>query len=603
MRVHGLACSLVLAILLSGCIQVQVGTQGQPPAAAGSSAPPQSTATFTWSPKEPEAGQVVTFTARVSSAQAGDSIRAVHWDFGDGGTDRGMNAVHVFAAGSYAVRLTVDTALSGRLTSSQPLTLVGASAAAPTNDASVQGPAVNYAAPTILADVNGSHVRFSFSTDYVPELVYWSFGDGATSNRSSPEHTYLAQGTFHVRLRTMVDASVLEATLALDILGVTLRPRVVVGVSDSGINPYHEIYYRPQATAHPCTYVGGYTDCSIPALNLSVGPEFGSYAARLELDRAVWSTVKPMTWYWIPQTPFIAVHCPTPYQGDVTTTGTTYSNAVCILDDTQTHGTQTTSSVLTEAPEALLVFNEGSGSAYLADSPVAIDIESNSWGSLGPLYGGLVNGPTGQQVCHDSIDAPTSLKFRSAGNNGPVPNLGDCWRNGYRTYSVSGGYPDGSHGELSGSMPDFASYWCRPVARPDATDGWRNSCGTSFAAPTAAGTAAAALLGVRLHLDYVGGSSLTEVAPGITHEAFMDAVIQAATYDPQARDGFPSGSLVGPATSTTPWVWWGWGWLDSQVASKAVACALGDACPDNKPAEAWAFNDVRRAFASDGDPL
>jgi len=80
-------------------------------------------------------------------------------------------------------------------------------------------------------------------------------------------------------------------------------------------------------------------------------------------------------------------------------------------------------------------------------------------------------------------------------------------------------------------------------------------------------------------------------------------VAHAATYDPRPRDGFPSGSLVSPATSATPWVWWGWGWLDSQVAAQAASCALGAACPDNKPPEAWTFNEVRRSFASDGEPL
>lgn len=598
------AVAWLLLVAVSGCIELEIGAV---PSATVENAEGAS-ATFTWSPAKPRVGQAVTFTAVVKSSEPEDSLKSVAWSFGDGKGGAGKSTTHTYkAAGEYKVRLVAETTLSGKLGSSRDLTVQGSGPSGNTPGSQPPGAATGalrtLQPPAIAAQVDGNVVAFSFAFDAEPDVVAWEFGDGATSAEPQPRHTYLAKGEFVVTLRLLVGHGVAENVTRVSIEELPFHPRVVVGVSDTGINPYHSVYYRAERTAHPCTYVAGYTDCSIPALELSVGPDFGSFAERVARDRAVWSAVKPMTWYWIPRTTFIAVHCPEPYQGDATTTGTTFDSAICILDDTQTHGTQTTSSVLTEAPDALLVFNEGSGSAFLSEAPVPIDIESNSWGSLAPLYGGLVNGPTGQQLCHDSIDSPTSIKFRSAGNNGPVPNLGDCWRNGYRAYSVSGGYPDGTHGQLSGSMPDFASYWCRPTAVPDSVDAWEDSCGTSFAAPTAAGTAAAFLLELRRHLDYDGGSSTTHVAPGVPHEAFMDALIRAATYDPEPRDGFPDGSVYGAVTGATPWVWWGWGWLDSQVVPQAFACATGGPCPDNKSAEAWAFNDVRRAFASDGEPL
>lgn len=590
---------VVLAFLLAGCVQVQVA---DPNAGTDTAQEPVRTPRLSIDadPTFSRIRQPVHFAVRAAGLASDDALASARWTFGDGTTGTGLEAEHAYARpGSYQVTVRATTVRGAVATAAEGievLNLGSVAAAAPT------GPPADVESPVLAAHVTGSRVRFSFQANYTPELVHWSFGDGATSNLPSPEHTYVAKGTYNVTLRAMVSAGVVEAWLPVEITQVTQKPRVVVGLSDSGINPYHEVYYRPAATAHPCTYVAGYTDCSIPALNLSVGPDLGSYGERFTRDRAVWASVKPMTWYWIPRTTFIAVHCPEPYTGDARDLEE-YANPICILDDTQTHGTQTTSSVLTEVPDALLVFNEGSDSSYLAEAPVAIDIESNSWGSLAPLYGGLVMGPTGQQVCHDSIESPTSLKFRSAGNNGPVPNLGDCWRNGYRTYSVSGGYPDGSHGQLSGSTPDFASYWCRPVAQPATVDSWEDACGTSFAAPTAAGAAAATLLELRRLLDFVGGSSTTEVAPGVTHEAFLDALASVATYEPEPRDGFPEGSVVGPATSTTPWFWWGWGWLDAQVVPQALGCVTGTLCPDNKSPEAWAFNDARRSFAADGDPM
>ncbi|MBI2516502.1 MAG: hypothetical protein HYV95_06255 [Opitutae bacterium] len=77
-------------------------------------------------------------------------------------------------------------------------------------------------------------------------------------------------------------------------------PQVVATMADSGVNPYHEIYYRPDLTEHPCTYVQGY-DCSIPALPLSIG-KYATWQEAFEADRALWASVKPHQWYWIPKT-------------------------------------------------------------------------------------------------------------------------------------------------------------------------------------------------------------------------------------------------------------------------------------------------------------
>lgn len=525
------------------------------------------------------------------------------WDWGDSTSRLGNPAVHVYPSdGTYRITVQAIHPDEGLTEVKENLTLGTPTQQAPppegvpvepTPTASPEpGPTaepdpVPLAEAPFRIEVEGTLASIVASKPF--SLVKVDWGDGTVDQALT--HAYSENGVYTIAVEYLTETTHAFTTASAEVL--EFRPRVVVGLTDTGINPYHEIYYRPYATAHPCTYVQGYGDCSVPALELSVGPEGGTYNERVSADADAWDKVRPGQWFWIPRTNLIGVHCP---EGDSTQGG------ICILDDESTHGTGTSSNVLTEVPDALIVFNDGSSSAQLATSPVPIDIESNSWGSLAPLYGGLVNGPTGQQVCHDDIDDPVSIKFRSAGNNGPVPNMGDCWRNGFRTYSVSGGYPDGSHGELSGSAPDFASYWCRPVASAQSLDGWGDSCGTSFAAPTAAGTAAGALLEIRRELGYTGPSTTAEVAPGLSHDAFMDAVIMAATYDPSPRDGMPSGGLTAPATSQTPWYWWGWGWLHAEQIPAIVDCAMDRPCPDNKSEEAWTFNDLRRSFASDGDP-
>lgn len=578
--------AILVALALAGC--------SGPADPASADDHPLRGSDFTWSPTFPELGDVVTFDAAPRSSIDGDELERITWSI-EGSAADGWHPEYTFSApGEHDVAMTVNSTEGGEYTVTKTVSVLAPAG----TDADDPG------TPTIHVVTDGLEASFAFTWGATADQVYWDLGDGTESNDLKPVHRYVA-GTYDVTLRVAGGEHVREASTRVTVAPATdadgallagsdVAPRVVVGVTDSGINPYHEVYYRQNLTAHPCTYVEGYDDCDVPALHLTVGPGGGSYQERLEADGAQWDKVGAGKWFWIPRTNLIAVHCPD---------GGSSQGGLCILDDESSHGTGTTSNVLTEAPDALLVFNEGSSSAQLAQAPVPLDIESNSWGSLAPLYAGFVNGPTGTQVCHDSIDDPASIKFRSAGNNGPVPNMGDCWRNGHRAYSVSGGYPDGTHGTMSGSAPDFASYWCRPVASVGSVDGWGSSCGTSFAAPTAAGTAAAALLEIRREMGYTGPSTTDEVAPGLSHEAFIDAVIWGATYDPEPRDGFPNGDVTGAVTGLTPWYWWGWGWLDAQVTDQIVDCAMGRECPDTKSAEAWAFNDVRRSFASDGQAL
>lgn len=71
------------------------------------------TASFIFSPTEPEPGDTVFFDATASLAGNGRSLAKYSWNFGDGGaSNRGPKTSHVFAdAGTYVVRLTVTNNL------------------------------------------------------------------------------------------------------------------------------------------------------------------------------------------------------------------------------------------------------------------------------------------------------------------------------------------------------------------------------------------------------------------------------------------------------------------------------------------------------------
>jgi hypothetical protein len=378
------------------------------------------------------------------------------------------------------------------------------------------------------------------------------------------------------------------------------QPQVVVAVPDTGVNPYHKTYYRPENTAHPCTWVEGFDDCSIPALNLSVGTA-KSYEQALALDANVWASVKPDQWYWIPKTNIIGAVC----DSDVPVP----SSTVCILDDDSAtnldagHGTATTSSVLSEAPDALLLVHDGNSSAAdLATAPVVPDIESYSWGTPAPLPLHAVDPvvPGDSIGCGDKAFEEATILFMAAGNEAPLPAMADCWHVNNRVQIVGGAWP-GYWNTSSYSTFDFASWYCRPAASHTSPTEFDEHCGTSFSAPTVAGAAAAALLEIRRAEGYTGRSTATMVSTTVSRDEFIQALRSAATYAPEAK--FPNrpegvrGARAAPLPAQAPYLFWGYGWADSTVSDEVVTCALAGQCPA-KSAEAESWNAFRRQFRS-----
>src|SRR5687767_1640875 len=219
-------------------------------------------------------------------------------------------------------------------------------------------------------------------------------------------------------------ALVIGGTLLPQAARAAASPHVVVAVADTGVNPYHEVYYRPENTAHPCTWVAGFDDCSIPALHLSIG-RHEDVTQALHADREVWASVVPGQWYWIPKTNIIGAVCDQPHSSKTDAAG--QPAVTCILDE-DGHGTSTTSSVLSEAPDALLLVHEGdAGAEDLATAPVLPDIQSHSWSLPVPLPSHAAHPfvPGTNDMCNQWHDSET-LYFVAAGNEAPFPTLADC---------------------------------------------------------------------------------------------------------------------------------------------------------------------------------
>jgi PKD repeat protein len=139
------------------------------------------TASFTYSPSSPAAGQVVYFT----DTSTGNPT-SWQWNFGDGATSTSQNPSHAYAtAASYTVTLTVTNS-SGSKSASQTITVLSAFAASFTYSPS--SPAI------------GQAVQFTDTSTGSPTSWQWNFGDSATSTIQNPSHTYAAAGSYWVNL-------------------------------------------------------------------------------------------------------------------------------------------------------------------------------------------------------------------------------------------------------------------------------------------------------------------------------------------------------------------------------------------------------------------
>ncbi len=350
------------------------------------------------------------------------------------------------------------------------------------------------------------------------------------------------------------------------------EPHVIVGIPDTGINPYHEVYHRPERTEHPCTYVEGFP-CDLPALELSIG-EHGSWEAAFEADRQLWEAIEPGDAFWIPRTNIVAAICQEPYLPEDEPLAGTGAD-LCILDDSHRHGTGTTSSVLSENPDALIAFKEGDHSIQpFSEHAIPVDVYSVSWGHLvNPTWSG-----------------ETAPVYLTSSGNDPGTTVADAWAGRLDVISVGGFHAEYDMEEtMAAKQPDIVSQYCREGAATQSLTGTADDyCGTSFSTPTAAGALSKVILGLRRASGYTGSVENGSVDPvlDISIAELRAAMNRTATYDPEPRYE-ADGTMVNiPLNPVAPWVQMSWGFYDGTVADDTLAHLLGIREVPEKPEEA-----------------
>jgi Subtilase family len=377
----------------------------------------------------------------------------------------------------------------------------------------------------------------------------------------------------------------------------------VVGVADSGINPYHyefsaATYPDPDVlaltrnfTRHPSEYVTGYP-ASSTALPITLGQ--GYFPAK---DRAIWSNVEVGKLYWIPGTKIIgAIDA-----GDSSAVNAD-PDATRIVDD-DGHGTGS-SSVSTGnrygyCPTCLLMFTESLDTTFNESFPW-VDITSHSFGTVGGVPLGLALGPDlDTKAAAERGQTVLFAAGNGVGNAFDVPQItygsgdtGNDW-----TITVGAIRRDNQRAIVGDGIPVEISAWGDgnlPSACRTGTVGQCAFGGTSAATPYTAGIFGTVLTRVRQAIgDPIVGQRPGQVVaegtpiPGssflsdgkLTRSELRDAVLKTAF--PLNQDNAPS---TFPYPLTAPYVnaqsnvlFEGYGAATPEGARRAVDVILGKA--------------------------
>jgi hypothetical protein len=398
------------------------------------------------------------------------------------------------------------------------------------------------------------------------------------------------------------------------------KSHVVIAVVDTGINPYHVAYRRPDYTIHPSKYVEGFP-ADVPAVGLTLGE--GDYVtARRADDGPVWSKVGERQLYWIPGTNIIGAYSVGDYAG--TPPGGLPSRP--LIDD-HGHGTGATSVAAGAGfgsnPDALIVIVEGLGD------------EGVKWASEQPWID-FVSGSYGDPLaipCNDDVEdfgiwcgreyrytAPFVLRDSrtacfSAGNGASRtgvamdrysslrPTSGPSWVITVGAVSPRNEQDYGWH-SVPVDVSSYGNHW--PAADPFSTTGEQTFSGTSNATPVTCGVFSRALLAARerlgdtregIHVTLDGETAAAVGPPNragglladgvLTREELEEAVLKTAEPAPFDVGTWLHDPIVVP---DTPVYYTQQGYGVANVASglRAIDVILGRASmPDRSDADAW----------------
>ena len=443
-----------------------------------------------------------------------------------------------------------------------------------------------------------------------PVQVAWDLdGDGLFDDGTGPVTTAALSEGRHLVTVKATDAAGLERRETTSVL-VAPKDRLatgpaitVIGIADTGINPYHlefsaQSYPDPDVlaltqnfTRHPSEYVPGY-----PAAAAAIPVTLGKGYLPLE-DRDLWNPTRLPSGrlYWIPGTKVIGAYT------------SVLEGAHPILDDND-HGTATASVAAGNrygyCPTCLLVIIEGTDETVAAAYPW-VDVTSHSFG----YAGGLPLGPVFAKQAATKAAAERGQTVLFAAGNGvdgafgvPVvtwhsDRTGPDWN-----ITVGALRRDDQRAVIGDGIPVHVSSWgmgSLPSACRTGVYCQSQFNGTSAATPYTAGVFGTTLHEVRNAIgdDRAGQKAGQVVAQGatvpdsvylsdgrLTRAELREAVLKNAF--PLGADNLPSPSWpLGAPYSAANVLFEGYGAATPASAQRAVDVLLGRALMPERPEE------------------
>ncbi|MFA5785620.1 MAG: S8 family serine peptidase [Actinomycetota bacterium] len=481
-------------------------------------------------------------------------------------------------------------------------------------------PAVSTEGPFRYEVGQAQRLSASVNGGTAPVAGAWDLdSDGVFETPGTQAETHFPVGSYFVTFKA-TDAAGYEAreTTAVRVVepGSTagFTPLVVIGVTDSGVNPYHREYsaatypdprvleLTQNFTRHPSEYIPGYP-ADTPALPVTLGK--GYVPAE---DAGLWNHDKiPLgKLFWIPGTKIIGAID----NGD--TGEQLVADTRPIIDD-NSHGTGATSVAVGNTfgfcPTCLLVFNEDiNGDAGWPYRQPWIDIVSNSYGKIGNV------GTFG--LLWDAAQPKASaergqLGLYAAGNG--VENAFVVTEQTYASEELGpewvvrvGAAERSSRKPIvgTGKPVDITSWGSGliPAAAYDSETGTQNFGGTSAATPYSAGVFGTVLGAVREALgdglagDHTPGN-LTDgvIATGkpvasspylsdgvLTRAELTEAVFKTAEHDTNSDFAiYPTTTPSNPAQ----YLMEGYGIVEPDSGARALKVLMGQASLPERPNE------------------
>jgi len=139
------------------------------------------------------------------------------WTFGDGNISANANPTHSYInAGTYTVKLVVTSGLGCKDSTTRSVTVFAK-------------PTVDFSVNSLAQCINGNSFVFTNNTTIGSGTVsyVWRFGDGNTATTANATHSYLAAGTYTVKLIAVSNNGCSDSTTRI----VTVNPKPTVNFS------------------------------------------------------------------------------------------------------------------------------------------------------------------------------------------------------------------------------------------------------------------------------------------------------------------------------------------------------------------------------------